>query len=353
MKKIILIIGIILLSLATLLIFNKSDTNLNVNASENEKINKTSDTETHPDEEKYDRIYKKDGKWYGVLEVDDFVINSIKKDDWIEKVKDSNLAILFAPGIVGAFEYFDSETYFYYLDVDFNRDLKNLLTVEIKTDYSSYCSKVLPCKKPILGGKNNVDAWSDTTTYTFDTNFPLISNPTLDDFATSFGKGDIVSTNRVGYDYAIKLKGDTLRRETDLTVNIIEYTYILEDYEVDDVNNLIQKQFDDDLEKIINNSLYPEYLKQKLINNLIEKYKDQKIEYDEEITSICSGKCEDEFKADEKFFDIGLDDFISQDQLDNIIPIIIIVALILIGMFVLFLIASIVGAVSNGIKGIK
>ncbi len=203
----------------------------------------TDDPEETTSVDDYERIEKINGIWYGIIEVTDI---------YIEQYGLANSSI--------------------YLNLD--RDLKSL--VEIEFDY-----KVRSCYG-VRDGSSCWGIWGDYKTGT------LIIENEIEDGTTSDIWFDSITNNILNDEMNEQWDWVITSRLVDI-VDIIQFTYILTDEEVDSVNAEIKEQFLEEAQLIIDNSLLTEAEKLTQLAALELEYSEYNLEYDELITSVCVG----------------------------------------------------------------
>lgn len=285
MKKIIIFVIAFISIFGVCLFSNAPNTTVSANTNIEESINYSD----------YERIYKdSNGKWHGVIEVE-------------------RKYYIYASGhyspIGGSL-----------IHLDFNRDIKQLTTITYKATLKSSGTKI------------------EETIYDLET-----MNKSMIEMQYTTKKAILKSSLiKDGYEYDYVIFDHRELKDID----IVEFSYILTDEEVDEVNKLIQEQFDTEVSRIINNANYDDYTRKQLINQLIEEYKNYVIEYDEELISDCVGDCSGELIYNEpSLFDwLGFtDDFnlfkmfslSSFKQLGEMFQLIIVGLIVVIGLIII------------------
>jgi len=206
---------------------------------------------TGDDQDDYDRIYKEDGLWYGIIEVG---------EDDIELWPD-------------------------FFHIKFSRDTQELSQIKIDYTVSEYCSKTQDAPKffsCFLQGERMPGYDGTEDIYQ------------KDKVGVSFGSwlsGDLSDAeivtldNEPSWDYRIwpDIEGPLKK------INVVEFTYKLTDEETDNVNAEIQQQYDDEVLAIMQDGSLDLEDKQTALDNLNQEYAEYTLEYDEDITSLCEG----------------------------------------------------------------
>jgi len=232
----------------------------------------------------YDRIYKEDGIWYGVLDVKSSNVFTVKASEIGDNIN--------VGGIVDIYN-----SYLFFVEFSFTRSTKSLQSIDIEYTFSKYCPNVT-C---VFGGVK--PAVTRTKTLTFDDEALGYHDPTFLEQAFNignsvdevFGNGEIAESIDPNYDYVLNLDYHVTVQDITIasgeipkgTIEFFRFTYILEDFEVDDVNVDIQAQYDNEVDDILIDDRFTIEEKQLLLEKLNLEYAEYVIEYDESITSLC------------------------------------------------------------------
>ncbi len=211
----------------------------------------------------YDRIYKEDGLWYGVIEVENRRIFNVD-------------SVLSSPVAFSA----DIHLYHYFVEFSFSRDTEYLKEIIIYYEIDGYC----PYLMCLWGGE--VEDYSETVTLTYDPN--SISLEEAKTIKEVFGEGAITFSIDPDYDYVLNLN-HTTSKDVDSFVEIIQFTYVLTDYETTDLRLDIQDQYEQELAIIVNNEFLTIDEMEQQILDLQEEYAEFDVVFGEEITSPCIG----------------------------------------------------------------
>ena len=231
------------------------------------------DSETDPDIdsgeydlEGYREIYKKDNIWYGIIDIEEMNI------------------IVAETGVIPNTISVTNPTQNYALEIALTRDTKNLLSIDLQFTRSEYCAMKWTWLCNISGTVEKYQ--SGVITYSLDSDH--------EDFGTSrnleeaFGDGDITNSVDPNFDYVINLNHTTNNQEAvHIELDVLQFTYILTDQEVDLVMNDIQEQYNKEVETILHDNTLTITSKQLALDQLNLEYAEFTITYDEEITSLC------------------------------------------------------------------
>ena len=204
--------------------------------------------------ENYDRIYKEDDIWYGVIDL-----------------KESHLT---------AWNCVYGKCHQNAIYVAFTRDTEKLTSITY--DYKT----IAPCRGLemfglCIGPRGEQETGSETVYNHSDhgpfLTFLLNSNP-ITEVNSIFGNNK--------YDYRI------VSESTDLfeSVQIIEFTYILTDQEVDNIMRDIQAQYDQELQEILTDQSLSFEQKEQAEKALQEEYLSYTIDYGEDLRSRCENE---------------------------------------------------------------
>ncbi len=210
----------------------------------------------------YTRIYKENGVWYGVIDIENRRI--------FETVYDPPASIT-------------QPIRHYYIEFAFTRETQYVVSVDLKYTVGGYCP--LPFNICSFGGY--VEPYeSEIITFEYDQEqIGLQYGTSLDEI---FGDGEITKSVDPEYDYVIDL-GITVQNDVEVPVNVefLEFTYVLTNAEVDAVMADIQTQYDNEVTAILENNDLNITEKQLALDNLNLEYQEYTITYQEEITSLC------------------------------------------------------------------
>ncbi len=214
-------------------------------------INAESTSYQHED---YDRIYKENDIWYGVIDL-----------------KDSHLT---------GWNCVYNKCHQNAIYVSFTRDTEKLTSITY--DYKTQA----PCRGVNLfglciGSKGEQETGSETV-YNHSDHGPFLtyllnSNP-ITEINAIFGDAK--------YDYRIVSETSTLFE----SIDIIEFTYILTDEEVDNIMTDIQDQYDRELHSILIDQSLSFDQKERKEQSLKEEYSYYTIEYGEDLRSRCENE---------------------------------------------------------------
>lgn len=242
-----------LITIATLLVLGVSSS---TNAAASDILTCNGSSEEYQEVFGYDRICKLDGIWYGVINIESRnVFNTSNQFGTI----------------------FTSNSYSYYLEFGFTRDTKQLNKIVINVKHDEYNKNWTG-----IGGKTA--ALDETREYIFDdSQVGLADAKNLEE---AFGNGNITSSVSSEYDYVIDLDLFTTRN-IDVSIDILEFYYVLTDEEVTAVNEDIQTQYDREVTYILADGSLNETESQSELDDLNVEYQEYVIEFDEEIQSLC------------------------------------------------------------------
>ena len=206
---------------------------------------------TELDYDNYDSIYKEDGIWYGIID-----ITSIYLTGWNCAYGRCNNNALY---------------------IAFSRDTENLTSITYDYTTQSRCIGVnlyFVC----LGTTIESESGSET----------VYNESDYGPFLTFlFNANNITKlTSSSKYDYRIVSE----TTETFDTVEVIRFTYILTNDEVDNVNALAQAQYDQKLHAILIDQTMTFEEKENAASQLKAKYDSFVIEYGEELESLCESE---------------------------------------------------------------
>ncbi len=253
--------------------------------------------------EDYENIYKDDdGYWYGVISV-------INENDT------NRISTHYKSGTVTHY------TSYWSADFEFSRDLKQLVDTKFSIttrdcDYSflgfitwGIARGCEPTRRRGVSGISAVilEDISDFPTIKDDYikpygSYKVTTDATTFSSYTSFDKNYIyqVSSNKFRFvtsylyspvEYSALLGNPGSINNNELTLELLEFTFILEDYEIDELKDIIKEQLDKKVLAIESNTELTDYEKQKKLNLLKEEYVKYDLNYDEEMKSYCEGSC--------------------------------------------------------------
>jgi len=276
----------------------------------------------------YDRIYRTDGIWYGVITVDDLLL--------LPPVNNQG------PNSIS---------------VKFGRDTEHLTSITYTFTTYDYCDGTgFNTSWGCIG--NFIPSYTDT-----ETAYEKDKNGIFGRFILGNNAG-IIESSSSDYDYEIFSKTH-IKFER---VELLEFTYVLTNAEVDNVMADIQSQYDSEYDYIVNHPDKTDAEKNVLIDELNSEYSEYTISYGEELTSPCEGdQCEIEHPEPDNTINTiwdGLSDFLDNYAswaIDNLLSAV--VFLILGGVFIKALAqaivskafeagTSIIGHLFNGITSI-
>lgn len=218
------------------------------------------DTPSYLDTRDYREIYKKDGVWYGVLDVTTSALETIT---------------ISGTGTVN---------YFY---IDFDRDTQLLTQIDVEYTTKDTC-KYPGLSIDMFGCFLGLEIPGETKTI-------QIYNKTLDDFFTTALESGFTdwsykpiypyhdSLTVIGdFDYTIEIRDVEIS-----SIDVLSFLYVLENYEVDQVNEDIQTQFDNEVQAIMHDDSLNITEKQLAYDQLKIEYSEYTLTYDEEIYQLC------------------------------------------------------------------
>jgi len=225
------------------------------------------DPPSYIDTRDYKKIYKKDGIWYGVIDIEKRNIFAVEEGE--------------LPGVIVQV----GKTQHYALEFAFTRDTKYLKSIDISFTRAAYCPVAMDFLCRWFGG--TVEEYnSGVITYEYDdSSVPLGEAKSIEE---AFGDGTITLSADPEFDYVINLEHTTTNEEpVHIELNILQFTYVLTDLEVDDVNDDIQAQYDLEVQAILHDDSLNITTKQLALDQLNIEYDEYNITYNEEITSLC------------------------------------------------------------------
>ena len=203
----------------------------------------------------YDRIYKEDSIWYGVIEVTDALLTG-----WnCSYGRCTNNALY----------------------IKFSRETEMLTSITY--DYQTQ-EKCIGIKLPLLPciGSTLPSEFGSETVYRKESDGSFI-NFLFNNQSIKKLSGDDVWFESTRFDYRIISESNELFKN----VNIIEFTYVLTNDEVDAVMLDIQNQYEQELDHILANPHLTLNEKEQAMIALNTEYSEYTIEYGENITSLC------------------------------------------------------------------
>lgn len=225
-------------------------------ASSSEVLTCNGSTEEYTEIFGYDRICKLDGIWYGVIDVESRNV--------------------FSTTNYGA-NWFSSNIYTYYLEFAFTRETKQLNKIVINVKHDEY-------NLNFTGIGGSVPALDETREFIYDDS--QIGLEDAKNLTEAFGDGNITTSVAAEYDYVVNLDLTTTRAIS-VSIDILEFYYVLTDEEVAAVNVDIQSQYLREVNYILSDGSLDETLKQEALDDLNVEYQEYTIEFDEEIHSLC------------------------------------------------------------------
>lgn len=202
-------------------------------------------------EDDYDKIYQEDGIWYGVIEITDHMLS--EDNCMYGKCSRSKISLSFSRDTEAL-----QEITYDFITKDTCIGL-NLFGLCIGSKYSGTEGTHTAYNKQEHG------AFIDFLFQTNEIQTPVLSN----------------------YDYTILTPSEYGPLKE---VTIIEYTYILENHETDDVNTTIQQQFNDQLNTILKDPTTTYTEKEQLHQALLNEYQDYTINYGQPLKSLCESE---------------------------------------------------------------
>jgi hypothetical protein len=290
MKKLLLIIAIVLMSSTSVYATEVPGTSVN----DDDLPGYEFDYEYAVNNSDYDRIYKDDGKWYGVIEETHF-------DFWAANTNPSTL---------------DPYNHKNVLFIEFSRDTEELIEISYRYTIDEYCPTEIfgICFGDKIPASSGTETAFNKYTDGFFLNTPL------------FGESIFETSGDTEWDYYILSENDNQFS----SVELLEYTYVLTDVEVDALLLDIQDQYNYELYLIENDDSLTESEKTNAVLDLQLEYDGYNISYGDELTSDADGDTiDDDGLSDFDFDDPGF----SLDQLKEMaiyLIVIIIVALVII-----------------------
>jgi hypothetical protein len=269
----------------------------------------TFDYEYAIENSEYNRIYKDESKWYGVIELEDWNVFTVEHSEWSSTW--INIANLYS----------------YYVEIEFSRETEYLESIQIQFIRDAYC--MLPL---CIGGEEEAYD-SGLIIYEYDdTQVGLAEAKNLEEV---FGEGNITSSIDPDYDYVINLNHNA-NRDVHGEIWFFEFHYVLTEEEILDLRLDIQTQFNNELQVIQSDDTLSDADKEAAYSQLVSEYSQYEIDFGEIITSECDGDCGGEWEGenDGSVYDPESDwNTILENSIKNII---ISVVIIVVGFIVIF-----------------
>lgn len=216
--------------------------------------------------------------------------------------------------------YHTSELY-----IAFSRDLEALVEVNLIGTPVNVCNLLLSFYGTCVLGSQEQEP-KDYTIY---------NKYTDGGFMDWLANDKIQTTNIDGYDYHIHID-DALKE-----VDVVSFTYILTEAEIDSLNLDIQTQYELEFNSIANNPLLTDQEREQQLLTLQKEYENYTVAYGEELTSPCVG--------DDCHVEADDDDWLEKLLNDLIMQIAIVIASLLSGGMVIFIIYRIITTTSYSI----